>query len=226
MLITNKLIKAFASGLTTIGITAVVGTVNAPSASAAQMTCFEGSVMEGEELGSLFCGDKFFSNFFISDPSDEGTDIVSLKTDGSQWDFFFQFNPDLVAVDTPVGTPFRISYDVDIDPTNNNFFDLMSLDVTTTTPPGVTVVKDIIDSNTLQVLATLTSVGGSQPNAVSILPFHTKNISVEYTITITGDGALDSVGNGLTQQQVPEPSTLLGLGVLGLGGLVSRKRKS
>jgi hypothetical protein len=227
MLTTNKLTKTFASGIATISIAAVAGIVNAPSASAQVVdSCANGGFFESAATlipGTVVCGDKTFSNFSFSDPL--VSDIISIENNGSEWDFDYNFTPDLVG-----DFDFTISYDVNIDPTNDQFFDLIELDssVGAYLPEdgNVTIVKEIFDSFTGDLLLTLTSVDGSR-DLDSILSLNTKHISVLDTITVTGEGILDDVVNGFTQDthDVPEPGTILGLLAVGGLGMVSRFKK-
>lgn len=131
--------------------------------------------------------------------------------------------------------PYVLAYKVSIAPGSGATFNQISLgsDVPAGTT-GITVTKAIStggwSGEGSQLLTTLTSTDGSMGGPYNV-PTGITELFILDTVTYTSDTAqFSSFTNTFTQtpqQQpsVPEPSALLGLGLLGLGGLISKTRR-
>ncbi len=127
------------------------------------------------------------------------------------------------------GAPYVLAYKVSIAPGSGATFNQISLgsDVPAATT-GITVTKDIFTggwSGTL--LTTLTSIDGTTGGPYNV-PTGITELFILDTVTYTSATAqFSSFTNTFTQtpKLVPEPSALLGLGLLGLGGLISKTRR-
>ena len=133
------------------------------------------------------------------------------------------------------GSPYKLAYKVLIAPGSDATFNQISLgsDVPAATT-GIRVTKDISTGGWSgvgsQLLTTLTSIDGTMGGPYSV-PTGITELFILDTVTYTSATAqFSSFTNTFTQtpqQQpsVPEPSALLGLGLLGLGGLISKTRR-
>lgn len=128
--------------------------------------------------------------------------------------------------------PYVLAYKVSIVPGSGATFKDISLgaDVPAQTP-GITVTKDIFTGGWSgmgsQLLTTLTSIDGTMGGPYSV-PTGITELFILDTLTYTDATAqFSSFTNTFTQtpKLVPEPSALLGLGLLGLGGLISKTRR-
>ena len=131
------------------------------------------------------------------------------------------------------GDPYVLAYKVSIAPGSGATFKDISLgsDVPAGTA-GITVTKDIFTGDWSGpgsvLLSTLTSTDGSAAGPVAV-PTGTTELFILDTVTYASANAqFSSFTNTFTQTPkppVPEPSALLGLGLLGLGGLISKTRR-
>ncbi|WP_228009816.1 PEP-CTERM sorting domain-containing protein [Microcystis aeruginosa] len=133
------------------------------------------------------------------------------------------------------GAPYVLAYKVSIAPGSGATFKDISLgsDVPAGTA-GITVTKAISTGDWSGpgsvLLSTLTSTDGSTDGPVAV-PTGITDLFILDTVTYASANAqFSSFTNTFTQtpqQQpsVPEPSALLGLGLLGLGGLISKTRR-
>jgi PEP-CTERM motif len=228
-MLTNKITKTFASGVTALASSLLV--VSSVSAQSFTDGNFAGFICSTTTIGNQGCSvtydsvildDKIFQNFVFTNLN-IGLDQVVIDFDGQDWSF--EYDP---VEDLSDGT-YSIGYDVDItDP--NQFFDLIQLDTVTSVFPSVTVTKTITDSNDNDFIGDLESLNGSS-ESIDISLFNTQHISVldEIVVLTTGGGSaeLEFLSNDFTQDthDVPEPGTILGLLTVGGLGLVSRFKK-
>jgi hypothetical protein len=131
--------------------------------------------------------------------------------------------------------PYVLAYKVSIAPGSGATFNQISLgsDVPAGTA-GITVTKAISTGGWSgvgsQLLTTLTSTDGTIGGPYSV-PTGITELFILDTVTYTSATAqFSSFTNTFTQSpqqqpSVPEPSALLGLGLLGLGGLISKTRR-
>lgn len=133
------------------------------------------------------------------------------------------------------GDPYVLAYKVSIAPGSGAMFNDISLgsDVPAQTA-GITVTKAISTGGWSgvgsQLLTTLTSTNGTMGGPYNV-PTGITELFILDTVTYTSPTAqFSSFTNTFTQSpqqqpSVPEPSALLGLGLLGLGGLISKTRR-
>jgi hypothetical protein len=133
------------------------------------------------------------------------------------------------------GAPYVLAYKVSIAPGSGAMFNDISLgsDVPAQTA-GITVTKAISTGGWSgvgsQLLTTLTSINGTMGGPYNV-PTGITELFILDTVTYTSPTAqFSSFTNTFTQSpqqqpSVPEPSALLGLGLLGLGGLISKTRR-
>ena len=134
---------------------------------------------------------------------------------------------------TSGGAPYVLAYKVSITPGSGAAFSQVTLgaDVPAGTP-GITVTKAISTGDWSGpgsvLLSTLTSTDGSMGGPF-IVPAGITELFILDTVTYADANAqFSSFTNTFTQTPkptVPEPSALLGLGLLGLGGLISKTRR-
>ena len=135
----------------------------------------------------------------------------------------------------PAGSPYNLAYKVSIVPGSGAMFSAISLGADVAgQQPGISITKDIYtggwSGGGSQLLTTLTSTNGSTGGPYSV-PTGITELFILDTVTYGNSQAqFNSFTNTFTQtpqQQpsVPEPSALLGLGLLGLGGLISKTRR-
>ena len=133
---------------------------------------------------------------------------------------------------TSGGAPYVLAYKVSIAPGSGATFKDISLgaDVPAGTA-GITVTKDIFTGDWSGpgsvLLSTLTSIDGSTAGPLPV-PAGITELFILDTVTYADANAqFSSFTNTFTQtpKLVPEPSALLGLGLLGLGGLISKTRR-
>ncbi len=120
-----------------------------------------------------------------------------------------------------------VTYNVQIDPSNNYYFDKATLQ-STVFPAGNSIEETISGAPVL----TINSIDGSTGGPVAITPLAaSKFITVTDKVTVlgTGGGYVSQFTNFFTQVQytpVPEPMTYAGGALaLGLGFLVRRKTR-
>lgn len=208
MMTTNKLTKTFASGSLAIGIAAVAGIVNAPSAHAA---CGIASISDWTGGTPVTCGDKIFT-YVSGNILPRLTDALEIDKDAAgNYDFTYDLIPDY---DSPNGA--SIKYTVEITDLKYSF-DQIKLD--STTSGTVEQVTKLVAWNGGSQL--LTSNGGGVD--FFTVPDHVKFITVTDTINPNG-GSVASFQNSFTQK-TPEPGTILGLLAVGGLGMVSRFKK-
>ena len=133
------------------------------------------------------------------------------------------------------GAPYVLAYKVSIAPGSGATFKDISLgsDVPAQTA-GITVTKAISTGGWSgvgsQLLTTLTSINGTMGGPYNV-PTGITELFILDTVTYASPTAqFSSFTNTFTQSpqqqpSVPEPSALLGLGLLGLGGLISKTRR-
>jgi hypothetical protein len=129
------------------------------------------------------------------------------------------------------GDPYVLAYKVSIAPGSGAMFKDISLgsDVPAQTA-GIKVTKAISTGGWSgvgsQLLTTLTSINGAMAGPYNV-PTGITELFILDTVTYTSPTAqFSSFTNTYTQKpSVPEPSALLGLGLLGLGGLISKTRR-
>lgn len=131
---------------------------------------------------------------------------------------------------TSGGAPYVLAYKISIAPGSGAAFSQVTLgaDVPAGTA-GITVTKAISTGDWSgagsTLLSTLTSTDGSMGGPFNV-PAGITELFILDTVTYSGPNAqFSSFTNTFTQTPkppVPEPSALLGLGLLGLGGLISK----
>ncbi|GCA69500.1 hypothetical protein MiYa_01026 [Microcystis aeruginosa NIES-2519] len=125
------------------------------------------------------------------------------------------------------GSPYTLAYKVSIAPGSGAAFSQVTLgsDVPAGTA-GIKVTKDIYTGDWSGTpLATLTSTDGSMGGPFNV-PGGITELFILDTVTYLNTAAqFTSFTNTFKQTPVPEPSALLGLGLLGLGGLISKTRR-
>jgi hypothetical protein len=224
MLTTNKLTTIATNSLAT-GVAALVSLTGSllvtPSVSA-QTICFEGSAtILRDDNPIIECGDKTFKNFQLGGSLFD--DFVIIGEDEGLWSFNYFFDPEV----TSFPGSFTIGYEIDItDP--NFFFDAILLGTDAGEESGFLVTKEIFDSQTGELLATLSNdeLGGVAITGTSILDLNIQHLRIVDTISVTDNGELFALGNGFSQStHTPEPSTILGLLAVGGLGMVSQFRK-
>jgi hypothetical protein len=135
----------------------------------------------------------------------------------------------------PAGSPYNLAYKVSIVPGSGATFSAISLGADVAgQQPGISITKAIYTGDWSgvgsQLLTTLTSTDGSTGGPYSV-PTGITELFILDTVTYgNSEAQFNSFTNTFTQtpqQQpsVPEPSALLGLGLLGLGGLISKTRR-
>jgi hypothetical protein len=167
------------------------------------------------------CGDKIFKNFQLGGSLFD--DFVIIGEDEGLWSFNYFFDPEV----TSFPGSFTIGYEIDITDTNF-FFDAILLGTDAGEESGFLVTKEIFDSQTGELLATLSNdeLGGVAITDTSILDLNIQHLRIVDTISVTDNGELFFVGNAFSQStHTPEPSTILGLLAVGGLGMVSQFRK-
>ncbi|MCA2658143.1 MAG: PEP-CTERM sorting domain-containing protein [Microcystis sp. M049S2] len=131
---------------------------------------------------------------------------------------------------TSGGAPYVLAYKVSIAPGSGATFKDISLgaDVPAGTA-GITVTKAISTGDWSGpgsvLLSTLTSTDGSTAGPVAVPTGITELFILDTVTYASANAQFSSFTNTFTQTPkppVPEPSALLGLGLLGLGGLISK----
>lgn len=221
MLTTNQLTKiasaSFAAGVAAVA--SLAGSLFVVPSASAQTTCFEGSAVDLKNTNpTVLCGDKTFKNFALG--GSLFNDGVVIEEEGGTWTFFYLFDP----IVTAFPGSFSIGYEVDI--TDPYFlFDGIGLTTLAAPDPSVLVTKQIFDSNTNALIATLSNTEGFVVSSTNILPLGLQQIKILDTISVSGQGQLAILANRFSQQSVPEPGTILGLLAVGGLGIVSKFRK-
>ncbi|WP_374705126.1 PEP-CTERM sorting domain-containing protein [Microcystis aeruginosa] len=133
----------------------------------------------------------------------------------------------------PAGSPYNLAYKISIVPGSGATFSQISLGADVAgQQPGINITKAISTGDWAgvgsQLLTTLTSTDGSTAGPYSV-PTGITELFILDTVTYGNSQAqFNSFTNTFTQTpqpRVPEPSALLGLGLLGLGGLISKTRR-
>jgi PEP-CTERM motif len=173
------------------------------------------------KANAITWGDKKFT--FESSTSLIDHDEITIDAQGN--DYYFNY---VLKTAAPVGTPttvpsFTLNYKVDVLPTSNYIITAVDNDSTVGgfNPPAESLVSTFygVPGNVL------TSTNGSA-NFQTLLPA-SKSVRVTNTYTSNG-GNIVSFQNSFHQEpmKTPEPTTMLGLGVVAAGMTVARRRKS
>jgi hypothetical protein len=219
MMTTNKLTKTFASGSLAIGIAAVAGIVNAPSAHALTGCGVDITFSAWTGGQALTCGDKTFtyvSNTGLPTAPEVPGEFDLVEADLIGGDYFFAY--DFLPGSNVAG--FQLVYDVTI--TDPNFsFSAVDLDSTVGgfDPPAESLTATFVGGTAPVVLQ---SINGSSSQAPVF--GHPKTLRVTNDYTSNG-GEIFSFENSFRQTKVPEPGTILGLLAVGGLGLVSRLKR-
>lgn len=156
--------------------------------------------------GGFSCtlGDKTYKNFAT-------TNVAIPSGTTFQWSTFGnQYNMSIQGAFASTGSPFGITYDIEIDPTNDQFFHSLQTSATSATQsPGfskslaavpVTVPSPVIGTN-------LTG-GGNSP--MGIFPGLSKVASFTSILVVTGDPVTQFQDTVTQKSSVPGPLPILG----------------
>jgi hypothetical protein len=177
--------------------------------------------------GSCGIGDKVFSGFTTTLPSNWQVTFSSHAQGGGTTLYQVQFAQSTGGVDlTPAGSPYNVAFAVTIDPTTLGYIPsyISEVGVTTDTYNGQDT-KSVFTTSGGALLGTITSVNGT-PAFLGGLSAQT--VYVQESITSGAAGTPDSATDYFFETATPEPATmaLMGVGLLALGGLLRRKRSA
>jgi len=189
--------------------------------------------------GSCEMGDKVFSNFVVGGNLPSSTTITLSEYGAGGTTFQIQFNPDVAGVFT---NNFTISFDVTVDPAMSigspakdaGFWRIMSV--------GEGMVDSGNPGTNASLTKTVTVTGGAGAGGTELLTqspggqtyngpitgMSATSIHISESYVYTNGGGESAILDTIVQGDIngPEPATagLLGIGLLGIGYLVRRRR--